>query len=1588
MFSYQKTFLAACAALTCFVSQALTVETLRTQYQTDPVGIDKQAPVFSWQLRSDRRATVQQSYQVEIGLDRNMSGIVFDSGTVDSNASANVTLEGLQLQPSTRYYWRVTVTDNYGETAVSEPGAYFETGLMGSGWSGAQWIAPGTGAPQISNPDAENIKDYVIETDFEIDRAAAGLIWGTIDRNNFYMWQVSTKNGIPRFRPHVWNNGTPKCIAEIDLGISLKNWETHHMRIEVSDGGTMARTYIDNILVDERKGVYPYGALGMRSSDIDGRSQKPETAFYDDFRVAASDGRVLFEDTFNSNANFGTGEVANGQLYVSGPETLAFQNNFIPDPAVKDYTFEGRFTIEQFCAGIAFAAKDAQNFYMWQFNIENGFPRFRPHRWVNNNPACLAEIDLTGKVSLDAYTPHTFKIVVSDNGTRATTYVDGVEIDSRSGQFVYDKVGFRQSKSEKEWEIFERAYFDNVVVKDNAGKVLFEEDFEDAGDCAISGANIIDGRLLVGSDAETYLWAKGGDDTEEKLRYDIDADITLVNDAASLIFSHMKSNCYFMWAINCNDKGYPLVRRHLYANSGNPQFSDTRMEGFTNDDIIGVERHLRLEIDGSEVRTYIDNMLVDTYKDTSGLLSDGLIGFRVFHDAVNEQAYWDNIKVTKYGSDGGKRVTLSEDFEDDTYEFSSGEVVDVNGNRKLYAYSPAQENKIMQDAASASPLFRKQFTLEGKVKSAKLYTSALGVYNVYVNGRRVGHEQPDGSMVYDELMPGWSDYRSTVFYLSHDVTSLLKEGENALGAIVSNGWWNGAVSHGIYGSSGVAFIGKLVVELENGEVVTLVTDQSWLTSRRSAVKSGEIYHGEVFDARLADGWSMPGYDVSAWNGAALDRQSKGELIAHEGPTVRVIPELERKAVSLTVYEGIKDNGTKYGEINTVATHGGDASVVLKKGQTMVVYFGQNASGWAKFKVKGAAGAKVNLRFAEMINDSGDEQRGNDAAKGALYTVALRSARAAGQYVLAGDPEGEVYSPTTTFYGFRYCDVTVSEDVEIEWIKAETISTEAESKSSIKVNDADVNKLYSNIQWGQWSNFVSVPTDCPQRDERLGWTADTQVFSMAAMYNAQVQGFYHKWMRDMRDGQLENGAYPNVAPFNWVEHGSAAWADAGIILPWNVYVMYGDKSIIEENYASMERYMDWLSTQKEGSYQYVGSDTRYGDWLAFEDTDRRFVSVAYYGYMADLMSRMSKAMSSVEGDEYDVKAAEYAGLFANIKDEFHTRYWNRGRNPGLKQGSQCAQLLALRYDMLDDEEEIDVTCTKLRKKIEGNGNRLSTGFLGTAVLNQTLSQFGMDDLAYALLLQHECPSWLYSVDQGATTMWERWNSYTREDGFSKNIEMNSFNHYAYGAVGEWMYRYMAGISPDYDNPGFSHIILKPSFDAARRITDVDATFNSNYGPIDAAWKTDENGGFVYDVTVPANTTATLILPSSPDGAHVSESGKDASEAEGVTGYVDDGNFVNITLGSGTYSFSGGGVSGGIEKVETGTIKVYPNPATETVTVTGLSEIESMELHSLSGALVASVKGSSVLNVASCAPAMYLLTVKEAGGGSHIVKLLKN
>ena len=432
-----------------------------------------------------------------------------------------------------------------------------------------------------------------------------------------------------------------------------------------------------------------------------------------------------------------------------------------------------------------------------------------------------------------------------------------------------------------------------------------------------------------------------------------------------------------------------------------------------------------------------------------------------------------------------------------------------------------------------------------------------------------------------------------------------------------------------------------------------------------------------------------------------------------------------------------------------------------------------------------------------------------------------------------------------------------------------MGSDIEEWGEFECSDSRINQLYSNIWRGQRGNFLSVPTDCPQRDERLGWTGDTQIFSRTALYQSDAASFYRKWMRDMRNSQREDGAYPDIAPYNnfW-SYGTAAWGDAGVIVPWNVYDMTGDKRILEENFDSMTRWMEWLATQQETvvnadgesvTYHHIGGGTATGDWLAYEALEPRYVSVAYYAYVTQLMDSICTALGKT------AEAMHYQQQYQDIRREFQTRYLTRDGH--LTRTTQTAYLLALRFGLLPELYR-EAARQELRKKIEQNGYKLSTGFVGTALLCPVLSDEDMDDLAYALLLQRKNPSWLYSVDQGATTVWERWDSYTHEGGFHKHHwNMNSFNHYAYGVIAEWMYAYMAGVRPA--SPGFRHVILAPHADHRPdnhptlayqpRITWARSRIHTPHGDITSVWHRFPDGHYEYEFLLPHDVTYDVAIP---------------------------------------------------------------------------------------------------------------------------------
>lgn len=787
-------------------------------------------------------------------------------------------------------------------------------------------------------------------------------------------------------------------------------------------------------------------------------------------------------------------------------------------------------------------------------------------------------------------------------------------------------------------------------------------------------------------------------------------------------------------------------------------------------------------------------------------------------------------------------------------------------------------------------LLRRQFEVK-ELLSARIDATALGVYELWCNGRRVGRVDEDGETVYDEMKPGWTDYSDRVLYYSYDLAPYLTEGQNTIVAAVAPGWYNGRIGFATYGQNHVAFLAAIHVVDANGRQ-DIYTDADWQAAWGSAIRASDIWDGELYDASLPTPAGLStGCSCLEW-GSPVTEEHDIFVTPHVGPTIMVRKGLTRKPETIVIYEGTEDNGTDYGKIHMVRTSAGEDHFTLKKGEAAVIDLGQNMVGRPSYTVKGEKGTTVLIRVGEMLNDSGSIARGNDNPEGSIYSVNYRSAKAKSYYILSGAPEGEDYTPYFTFFGFRYLEITATADVEITNLHCLVIGSATREIGHMETSHADVNRLISNIIWGQRGNYFSVPTDCPQRDERLGWTGDTQAFCGTASYNADVDGFFHKWLQDARDSQNEAGVYPDVIPtVNVVGFGGAAWSDAGIIVPYTMWKMYADTSIIEEHYASMERYMDWLATTN-----HLGPNPHYGDWLAYEPTDARFICVAYYALDALYMAAMSRAIGR------DDRVAHYDALYMEQRDYFRATYCDENGYLKPEHQTQCGYLLALRLDLLVEERRAEAIAS-LKQKIVENGYKLSTGFVGSCILNEVLAECGENNLAYSLLLQTENPSWLYSVHQGATTIWERWNSYTKATGFG-DVGMNSFNHYAYGAVQEWMYRHMAGIETTEEAPGFAHPILQPKPDTRlpseipagqEKITWVKCSYESAAGLIVSNW--DIRDSFIYECTVPV--TSTLYLPILTDAETYTVNGRVASFADAEK--TPCGKAIVLTLEAGSYTF---------------------------------------------------------------------------------------
>ena len=742
-------------------------------------------------------------------------------------------------------------------------------------------------------------------------------------------------------------------------------------------------------------------------------------------------------------------------------------------------------------------------------------------------------------------------------------------------------------------------------------------------------------------------------------------------------------------------------------------------------------------------------------------------------------------------------------------------------------------------AASGTSWFACTFTNSAEIVSAKWTVAGLGVFDSYVNGERVGD---------DFLKPGFTHYQKTKYSFSYDVTTSLqcaKGAVNTLAGEVSAGWWRDKIvtpaGWGGYAGKKSAFWAELELLYRDGTREIIETDtQRWKCGVAGAVTHAAIFDGEEYDARKANPVRGEGLSETP----EVNTEFKGVILASNGAEVALRRDL---AMVRGPYS-------------------------LKKGETLIIDFGQNCAGVPEFLFSAPSGTELTCLPAEMLNDANHPSRGCDGPEGSAYRANLRTPKDGMRivYIFAGKGK-EAYMPRFTFFGYRYISLTATADVEIERVASIPVSSilkEMET-GSIETGDKDLNRFVSNVYWGQLSNYLSVPTDCPQRNERLGWSADTQVFCEAGAYNADTRSFFRKFTRDLRDSMSDDGGYPSVAPF--AQYGNEkfnfGWADVGVIVPWTIWRHFGDESIVRDNWEAMAKFVRRLDETK---YDFEDGGYKYSDWLSYEKFEtcgnrfghwghwkdhpdaknyRQYLAACYWLYDARLMAEMGRAIGRVSEARWFAKSAERA-----LK-HIRTRFLEEdGMLLKPMRELQTACVFAIKHGIVDGEAR-EKTKELLLASIRKHGDCLQTGFLGTSFIMDALTECGAVDVAYTLLLQHKNPSWLYSVDQGATTVWERWNSYTKQYGFGP-VGMNSFNHYAYGAVLGWMYRTIAGIAADSSSPGFKRIIMAPKPD--RRLGFVKAKYKSAAGEIASAWHY-EGDEWIWEFSVPEGAVALVSVP---------------------------------------------------------------------------------------------------------------------------------
>ncbi len=784
--------------------------------------------------------------------------------------------------------------------------------------------------------------------------------------------------------------------------------------------------------------------------------------------------------------------------------------------------------------------------------------------------------------------------------------------------------------------------------------------------------------------------------------------------------------------------------------------------------------------------------------------------------------------------------------------------------------------------------YRKDFEAPREVKRATLYFSALGIAELQLNGRKVGD-------AYFES--GWADYAKRAYYRTHDVTALVKPGGNRLAATVADGWYAGYVGYGllvgrgpdktgrnIYGKT-PALLAQLEIEYADGSHETVGTDATWETSGDGPIREADLLMGESYDARKADesAWKWTPairaeengsvkakfFEVGSSHEVDLGFQKPAKLVAYTAPPIRVVEEIAAKKIT------------------------------EPKPGAYIFNLGENIAGVIRLKVKGAAGTVVQIRYGEMLHKDGR-----------LMTENLRKARATDFYTLRGAANGETWQPRFTYHGFQFVEVTgLAEKPALDAVTGLVLSNDTPAAGEFACSDSVMTQFWKNTVRTQRANFIELPTDCPQRDERLGWMGDAQIYVRTASYNADVSAFFTKWLDDLEEAQRESGAYPDYAPYPFAHgepgatHGTA-WTDAGVIVPYTIWKVYADTRVLERHWASMTKFMEWRR-KADPELKGVSIGNTWGDWLNVnEATPIEYVDLCYHRLSAMLMSAMADALGKRD------EAAKYRDTADALAKSFRSQFVKP--DGSLTVDTQTAYVLALEGRFFAEPDETRAAAARLAEKIARNDTRMATGFLGTKPLLLTLTGNGQTDLALRLFQSRRFPSWGYEVEQGATSVWERWDSFTKEHGFDgmtgkNNAAMNSFSHYSFGAVMQWGFQTLAGI--DTDGPGYKHIIIRPNPPSvgttaaageAKPIDWVKAHYDSIHGRIASAWRA--NGAdFELTTTIPANTTATIFIPAK-DAASVTEGGKALGDVAGVKLLRYENDRTVFEVESGTYRFA--------------------------------------------------------------------------------------